>query len=125
MGWESFCEGLKEYFEKYQYNNTVGDDLWTCLNAHAGFDVGAMMHAFIDRPGYPVVTNVSEDFKEFTQKRFLLDGKMEESNWPLIDIREDMTGHYILNLSEAEFNERLSRFDGLNLEEKLRLLKQW
>ena len=122
MGWESFCEGLKEYFEKYQYSNTVGDDLWTCLNAHAGFDVGAMMHAFIDRSGYPVVTNAGEDFKYFTQKRFLLDGEMEESSWPLFEIREDMTGHYILNLSEAEFNERLSRFDELGLEEKLRLL---
>ena len=33
-----------------------------------------------------------------------------------------MSGHYILNLSEEEFNERLERFDDLNLEEKLRLL---
>ena len=40
----------------------------------------------------------------------------------LPEILEDMSGHYILNLSEAEFNKRLSKFDGLSLEEKLRLL---
>ena len=122
MGWDNFCEGLKEYFEKYQYKNTVGDDLWTCLSSHAGFDVGAMMHAFIDQPGYPVVTNTRGDFEEFTQKRFLFDGKMSESSWPLLKIREDMTGHYVLNLSEKEFEERLAKFDELDLEEKIRLL---
>ena len=122
MGWKSFCDGLKKYFEKYQYENTIGDDLWACLSTCAGFDVGAMMHAFIDRPGYPVVTNAGDNFKKFTQKRFLLDGEMKESDWSLLEIREDMTGHYVLNLSEEEFNERLSRFDELSLEEKLRLL---
>ena len=122
MGWENFCAGIREYFEKYKYNNTIGDDLWACLNQHAGFDVGAMMHAFIDRPGYPVVTNKQGDFGDFSQKRFLLDGEMEESDWPLIRIREDMTGHYILNLNEGEFNARLEKFDELSLEEKVRLL---
>lgn len=122
MGWENFCAGIYEYFEKFKYRNTVGDDLWMCLNKHAGFDVGAMIHAFIDRPGYPVVTSADENFIKFTQKRFLLDGEMEPSDWLLLEIREDMTGHYILNLSEAEFAARLQRFDELNLEEKLRLL---
>ena len=122
MGWDKFCAGLKEYFEKYQYQNTAGDDLWACLNTHAGFDVRAMMHAFIDRPGYPVVTSTENNFAKFSQKRFLLDGTMPESDWPLFEIREDMTGHYILNLSDVEFEARLARFDELSLEEKLRLL---
>ncbi len=115
MGWESFCKGIRDYFEKYKYKNTVGDDLWASLNPYAAFDTGKLMHAFIDKPGYPVVTG-SE------QKRFLLDGPLEEESWPLPEISEDMSGHYVLNLSEAEFAERLARFDELNLEEKLRLL---
>ncbi len=122
MGWENFCAGIRDYFEKYKYKNTVGDDLWACLNKYAGFDVGAMMHSFIDRPGYPVVTNVEGDFDKFSQKRFLLDGEMNKSDWPLLEIREDMTGHYILNLNEEEFEVRLAQFDEMNLEEKVRLL---
>lgn len=137
MGWTEFCRGIRDYFEKFKYQNTVGDDLWACLSQHAEFDVGAMMHAFIDRPGYPVVelggeaenssstsstAGATGSADGFSQKRFLLDGEMTKSDWPLPKITEDMSGHYILNLSEKEFKERLVRFDELNLEEKLRLL---
>ncbi|MBR3249001.1 M1 family metallopeptidase [Candidatus Saccharibacteria bacterium] len=122
MGWEKFCAGCQEYFEKFKYKNTVGDDLWECLDKHAEFGVGELMHAFIDRPGYPVVTG-EEGFEKYTQKRFLLDSnEMPESSWPLPEVSEDMSGHYVLNLSEAEFARRLSDFDSLGLEEKLRLL---
>ena len=122
MGWEDFCKGLKDYFEKYQYANTVGDDLWAAMQPYAKFDVGGMMHAFIDRPGYPVVTSDGGDFRKFSQKRFLLDGGAEEGEWPLPKILEDMSGHYVLNLSDEEFSKRLSDFEKMGLEEKLRLL---
>jgi aminopeptidase N len=78
-----------------------------------------MMHAFIDKPGYPVLTKTGDGY---IQKRFLLNGELKKSDWPIPVVSEDMSGHYILNLSEEEFNERLERFDDLNLEEKLRLL---
>ena len=119
MGWDKFCAGIREYFAKYKYGNTVGDDLWAALNPHAKFDVGEMMHAFIDKPGYPVLTKTANGYM---QKRFLLNGELKKSDWPIPVVSEDMSGHYILNLSEKEFNERLERFDDLNLEEKLRLL---
>ncbi len=122
MGWDGFCRGIVDYFNKYKYQNTVGDDLWACLMPYADFDVKKFMHAFIDRPGYPVITSVDGNFEEFTQKRFLLDGSMKKSDWPLSKITEDMSGHYVLNLSEKEFDDRLSKFDKLGLEEKLRLL---
>ena len=119
MGWKNFCKGITDYFEKYKYENTVGDDLWKSLKPYADFDPHKMMHSFIDQPGYPVIMN---DSGKFLQKRFLLDGEMIESDWPLPEINEDMSGHYILNLSEKEFNERLKKFESLSLEEKLRLL---
>ncbi|MBO4813145.1 M1 family metallopeptidase [Candidatus Saccharibacteria bacterium] len=122
MGWENFCKGLVDYFKKHKYGNTVGDDLWKALKPYAEFDPGKLMHAFIDKPGYPVITNLSDDFKKFSQKRFLLDGPMKKSDWPLPEITEDMSGHYVLDLSDEEFNERLAGFDKLGLEEKLRLL---
>ena len=123
MGWENFCKGVTDYFEKYKYKNTVGDNLWDALTPYADFDTRKLMHAFIDKPGYPVVfDDGAGDFKKFSQKRFLLDGKMNKSNWPLPEILEDMSGHYILNLTDAEFFKRLGDFENLGLEEKLRLL---
>ena len=122
MGWENFCKGLVDYFKKHKYENTVGDDLWKALKPYAEFDPGKLMHAFIDKPGYPVITNLGDNFRKFEQKRFLLDGPMKKSDWPLPEITEDMSGHYVLDLSEEEFAERLANFDSLGLEEKLRLL---
>ena len=115
MGWEDFCKGIRDYFERFKYQNTVGDDLWESLKPYANFDPKKLMHAFIDKPGYPVVTGDK-------QQRFLLDGPLKGESWPLPEINEDMSGHYILNLSEAEFEEKLAQFDELDLEEKLRLL---
>ncbi|MBR3132402.1 M1 family metallopeptidase [Candidatus Saccharibacteria bacterium] len=123
MGWNEFCKGLKDYFEKFQYKNTIGDDLWKALEPYADFSPKKLMHAFIDKPGYPVIKNESESFKKFSQKKFSLDGaEMEKSDWPLPKITEDMSGHYVLDLDEKEFKERLERFSELGLEEKIRLL---
>ena len=115
MGWDNFCKGIRDYFEKYKYENTVGDDLWACLKPYAEFDPGKLMHAFIDRPGYPVITGEK-------QQRFLLDGPMEDEEWPIPKVSDDMSGHYVLNLSDDEFGEKLAKFDELSIEEKIRLL---
>ena len=122
MGWEEFCKGLVDYFKKHAYKNTKGDDLWRALEPYAEFKPGELMHAFIDKPGYPVVTNLEGEFEAFDQQRFLLDGPCVDDGWPLPEILEDMSGHYILNLTDEEFEARLDGFDKLGLEEKLRLL---
>ena len=96
--------------------------MWASLKPYAEFDPKELIHAFIDKPGYPVIINLENNFEKYDQKRFLFDGPMEKSDWPLPKITEDMSGYYILNLSEEEFNERLEKFDELGLEEKLRLL---
>lgn len=122
MGWEEFCKGLVDYFKEHAYKNTKGDDLWRALEPYAEFKPGELMHAFIDKPGYPVVTNLEGEFEAFDQQRFLLDGPCVDDEWPLPEILEDMSGHYILNLTDEEFEVRLDGFDKLGLEEKLRLL---
>lgn len=125
MGFEKFCRGCQDYFEKYQYQNTVGDDLWRALEPYADFGVAEMMHAFIERPGYPVIESKNGSFQVFSQRRFLFDREMEpagSSDWPVPELTEDMSGHYVLNLTDEEFAERMENFSRLGLEEKLRLL---
>lgn len=115
MGWENFTNGLKDYFAKNKYDNTVGDDLWEALKPYADFDVKEFMHEWINKPGYPVITDGK-------QQKFRLDGQLVESSWMLPHVSDDMSGHYIMNLSEKEFEEKLANFDSLTLEQKLRLL---
>ena len=142
MGAKNFYKGLKDYFEKHQYGNTVGDDLWNALQSYADFDVKDFMDTWISQPGYPVVTDTD-------QMRFLLTSDYEEKNWPLVsekdeastekskkatlapltpetwpipEVTDDMSGHYLLNLSSEEFAKKLENFANLTFEQKVRLL---
>lgn len=115
IGWENFKKGIKNYFEKYAYQNTIGDNLWDALKPYADFDPKTFMHAWIEKPGYPVITGDK-------QQKFCLDGPLEPSNWPLEHVSYGMGGHYVINLTEAEFSQKLANFAALGDEERLRLL---
>ena len=115
MGERSFFAGLKEYFKKHQYNNTTGDDLWSALQPHAKFDVKEFMDAWIMQPGYPMLTDDA-------QQRFFLNGSTDDTTWPLPKITDDMSGHYLINLSGIEFEKKIQNFEKLTLEQRLRLL---
>ena len=115
MGERSFFAGLKEYFKEHQYSNTTGDDLWAALQNHAKFNVKEFMDAWIMQPGYPMLTSG-------VQQRFLLNGGTDETKWPLPKITDDMSGHYIINLSSEDFDKKIDKFDKLDLEQRLRLL---
>ena len=115
MGEENFFKGLKDYFEKHQYKNTVADDLWNALSPYADFDVKEFMTPWLTQPGYPVITNGE-------QERFLISGEKSSETYPIRDIRDDLTGDYLINLSDAELAEKLTMLDKLSHEQKLRLL---
>ena len=115
MGEDNFFAGIRDYFVAFAYQNTTGPDLWGKLQPYADFDVRQFMEAWILQPGYPVIT-------EGKQQRFLLDNTTDNSQWPLPHITDDMTGHYILNLSKAELTQKLAHFDQLSLEQQLRIL---
>ncbi|MFV0484609.1 MAG: M1 family metallopeptidase [Candidatus Saccharimonadales bacterium] len=115
MGEESFFKGLKDYFAKHAYENTVADDLWESLTPYADFDVKEFMTPWLVQPGYPVLTDGE-------QKRFLIAGEEKNYTYPVPVVMDDLSGHYILNLSDAEFAAVLAEFDGKNKEQKLRLL---
>ena len=59
-------KSLVDYFKKHAYKNTKGDDLWRALEPYAEFKPGELMHAFIDKPGYPVITNTGDNFDQIT-----------------------------------------------------------
>ncbi|MDU6652217.1 MAG: M1 family metallopeptidase, partial [Streptococcus vestibularis] len=73
LGDEAFAKGLKAYFEKHQYNNTVGRDLWNALSDASGKDVSSFMDTWLEQPGYPVVSaEVVEDTLILSQKQFFI-----------------------------------------------------
>lgn len=85
LGDDAFRKGLGVYFEKHQYGNTIGRDLWDALSQASGRDVAAFMDAWLEQPGYPVVTaKVENDCLILTQKQFFI-GEHEDKGrlWPV------------------------------------------
>ena len=116
MGEANFYKGIKSYFEKFAYKNADASDLWSSLEPYAkGFSVRDLMTTWITQPGYPVVTDEA-------QQRFLLDGSSDDSVYPIPEVKDDMSGHYLINLSGPEFDDALENFDTLSPEQRLRIL---
>lgn len=111
----NFFQGLKSYFQKFQYQNTTGDDLWVCLQEFADFNIKDMMDSWIMQPGFPLI-----DGKK--QQRFFADGSTDQTTWVLPKITDDMSGHYLIKLSEVDFQQKIRDFKDLSFEQKLRLL---
>ncbi len=117
MGEENFFKGLKDYFDQHKYSNTCADDLWNALTPYADFDVKEFMTPWLIQPGFPsIMTNMQ-------QHRFLL-AKNDEPNYiyPIRELKDDLSGHYLINYTEDELKEKLANMSVLSKEQKLRLL---
>lgn len=78
LGDGAFRAGLKIYFERHQYGNTIGRDLWAALSEASGRDVASFMNSWLEQPGYPLVTaSVENDVLTISQKQFFI-GENEE-----------------------------------------------
>lgn len=85
IGHEAFQVGLKNYFAKYAYANTEGDNLWEELGKASGKDITSFMNTWISQPGYPVLSiNTSDTELHLSQKQFFV-GPHEPSDklWPI------------------------------------------
>ena len=85
IGDEAFRAGLKQYFTRFKYSNTTGDDLWECLSQASGKDVGVLMNTWISQPGYPVVY-ASLDNSELTLRQeqfFTGPHQPSDRSWPI------------------------------------------
>jgi aminopeptidase N len=92
IGEEAFRSGLRKYFKKHAYGNTVANDLWEALSEASGENISAFMHKWLTKAGYPLVTidwKPGESEVKLSQKRFLSDPNApndDEAPWhtPLV-----------------------------------------
>ena len=103
IGEEAFRAGLKSYFEKFAYKNTVGNDLWQELESASGQPIVNLMNAWISQPGLPVVSvSNSHDAAILSQERFFI-GEHQPSNalWPIPLFANQPLDVKILNQKET------------------------
>lgn len=113
IGDEAFREGLRNYFKKHQYGNTAGSDLWDAFAETSGRDIDGFMKAWIEKPGYPVVS-LNQQGKQavISQTRLLSTSKDDSSLWPVPLFAEPRLGLDIFserkqNLELEDTNFRL------------------
>ena len=103
IGEEAFRAGLKSYFEKFAYKNTVGNDLWQELESASGQPVVNLMNAWISQPGLPVVSvSNSHNAAILSQERFFI-GEHQPSDvlWPIPLFANQPLDVKILNQKET------------------------
>ena len=103
IGEEAFRAGLKSYFEKFAYKNTVGNDLWQELELASGQPIVNLMNAWISQPGLPVVSvSNSHDATILSQERFFI-GEHQPSDalWPIPLFANQPLNVKILNQKET------------------------
>ena len=85
IGEEAFRAGLKSYFEKFAYKNTVGNDLWQELESASGQPIVNLMNTWISQPGLPVVSvSNSHDAATLSQERFFIgEHQLSDALWPI------------------------------------------
>lgn len=103
IGEEAFRTGLKSYFEKFAYKNTVGNDLWQELESASGQPIVNLMNAWISQPGLPVVSvSNSHNAAILSQERFFI-GEHQPSDalWPIPLFANQPLDVKILNQKET------------------------
>lgn len=103
IGEEAFRAGLKSYFEKFAYKNTVGNDLWQELESASSQPIINLMNAWISQPGLPVVSvSSSHDAAILSQERFFI-GEHQPSDalWPIPLFANQPLDVKILNQKET------------------------
>lgn len=103
IGEETFRAGLKSYFEKFAYKNTVGNDLWQELESASSQPIVNLMNAWISQPGLPVVSvSNSHDAAILSQERFFIgEHQPSDSLWPIPLFANQPLDVKILNQKET------------------------
>lgn len=135
IGEDAMREGLKNYFKKYAYKNTVRNDLWKELSEASIKNIDQLMTPWLIKSGMPEISISRKDnILSISQKRFLLDGEDKTSLWPVpllsdhklsADLLENAqlqieysektepvlnyagSGHYIVNYADNETQENI------------------
>ncbi len=85
LGSDTFRRGLKLYFDKHAYGNTVGDDLWQALSEASGEDIASFMNPWLIRSGFPLITvEQSGSNLAVSQQHYLVDPTQADDRiWPV------------------------------------------
>lgn len=117
IGEANFRSGLKDYFQKFAYDNTTAEDLWQCLSIAAGRDVAALMNPWLTRPGYPLVrASLSGNEITLRQQRFLNDGTTDDQIWPIPLFASSPEAPEIMETAEVTFTVKDPQLFRLNVD---------
>ncbi|MEA3190398.1 MAG: puromycin-sensitive aminopeptidase [Thermoplasmata archaeon] len=84
LGPDRFRAGLRAYMAEFRFANAKGPDLWRHLAAASGQDVGAIMGAWVTKPGHPVVRAGWDGHLQLRQERARSSpGPAEPGAWPV------------------------------------------
>lgn len=149
VGNDAFQKGLQRYFDKFKYQNTIGDNLWDCLSEASGKNVADFMNPWLLKSGYPSVL-AEEDGEELklSQKQFFIgEGKDSGRIWPIllgsnqnnlpeimdskdlackkssdfVQLNQGNVAHFITNYSQNLFENLLEKVRNGNLDTISRL----
>ena len=86
VGNDAFQKGLQRYFDKFKYQNTIGDNLWDCLSEASGKNVADFMNPWLFKSGYPsVLAKKDGEELKLSQKQFFIgEGKDSGRIWPIL-----------------------------------------
>ncbi len=105
IGHDAFRAGLKQYFSEHAYKNTVGNDLWSALEAASGKKITAIMNTWISQSGYPVLTITRDDENvTLSQQQFFI-GPHEPSDklWPIPLDADDNGAPTLMNTQSISY----------------------
>ncbi|THH28051.1 hypothetical protein EUX98_g6136 [Antrodiella citrinella] len=75
VGEEDFLKGVSMYLKEHRFGNTVTNDLWKGIGKATGVDISKVMHKWVGKMGFPVVTVAeTKDGIHVRQDRFLETG---------------------------------------------------
>mmetsp|Transcript_66812 Transcript_66812/g.118290 ORF Transcript_66812/g.118290 Transcript_66812/m.118290 type:complete len:881 (-) Transcript_66812:54-2696(-) len=83
LGEAAFQSGLKLYFQRHSYGNTVTTDLWNAWKEASGKPIDAMMSSWTQQMGFPLLEVTNDPIAdgsgqvEVKQRWFLADGSVE------------------------------------------------
>ena len=80
IGTDNFRTGIRAYMKKHAWGNTQADDLWAALDKVSDFNLSAMMKAYLEQPGYPLI-EVASDGSVSQQRYHYAGAKVDAQNW--------------------------------------------
>jgi len=110
VGEDAFQAGVREFLSSHTYSNATGNEFWNSLDACSHKEVKKIMSAWIQQPGYPMLTvKVTGGKLILRQERFLISGATETGLWP-IPLTLEINGHpqnVLMNASEQALETEL------------------